>query len=138
LLLFKGASPRDVTLGEKRAYDPDAGKIKGGAMADAGRAIVKGKITFFWPSHVSDGASCTARSNGGSIVVAYDYGGVAYRWTGIEEGDGHYRLACPEHRGTASLHCFPEETSDYSGSLTYTEGTTRWSGMWEVSLEEEL
>ncbi len=63
------------------------------------------------------------------IVVAYDddEGWVEYR--GKNNGNGHFQLTCPERKGEATLHQFPngEILEGY-----WIEGGYR--GMWRITL----
>lgn len=63
------------------------------------------------------------------MVVSYkdDEGWVEYR--GKSKGDGHFQLFCPERRGEASLHRFPD---DKILEGFWIEGG--YQGMWRITL----
>jgi len=78
-----------------------------------------------------EGENCEVKIDGDEIVVSYkdEQGRVLYK--GREKGQGHYILECPERRGKASLHRFPEEK--FLDGYWVEEGTR---GFWRIYLAQ--
>lgn len=99
----------------------------------------KGKRMSLWPnSRMSsvyfseESASidypCLVRIEAGKILVEYKDEGIV-QYIGEELEEGHFKLACPQISGRASLHRF-KDSQKLEGS--WIEGTYR--GMWLIEL----
>jgi hypothetical protein len=86
--------------------------------------------TVYYDERVADeNAPCDVRIDGDQIVVSYEdeEGKVVY--TGKSHGPGHYHLAAPERKGTATLHKF--EGSKFLEGFWIEDG---WKGFWRITL----
>jgi hypothetical protein len=86
-------------------------------------------------TYYGDGAAmqawpCQVRLDKGSIAVSYTDDGVSVTYEGTEEGAGHFKLASPAPRGSATLHKF--KGAEVLEGWWSEDGHT---GMWRIFLE---
>ena len=72
---------------------------------------------------------CEVKISPETIIVEYDDAGETVQYQGNNTGDGHFHLVCPDRKGSASLHMFPNST--LLVGCWVQEGI---KGMWRIQL----
>lgn len=84
---------------------------------------------YYDNSPADERGSCRVSIDKEHITVTYDDDHDVVTYSGIDHGNGHFSLKCPERKGEASLHMFKD------GNILegyWFEGGTR--GMWRIKL----
>lgn len=85
-------------------------------------------------SYYADGLvenPCVVKIDGGKIVIEYMDGSNRLTFAGTELAPGHFKLEATTHRGSATLHRFPDD--DILVGWWVEEGQ---QGLWRIDLDE--
>lgn len=87
--------------------------------------------TYFADDEMTADRPCRVQIGAGLIEVTYADDGATVRYSGREQGEGHFDLAAPEIAGKATLHRF---SKDRFLEGYWREGQVK--GMWRITLAE--
>lgn len=87
--------------------------------------------TVYYDERPADeGDECQVKITGKTIEIGYKEDKEYIIYTGLDEGNGHFSLKCPEKRAKATLHRSPN--SNYLEGFWVEEGE---QGFWRITLK---